>query len=781
MTVQIEAQQFSIASYVADSIENQVKLRINALTTIADRITPELIANHGKLREFLRDKPLLLTMFQTGFVVISREGAGIADYPVLPGRAGGSVLDREYFKEVVASGKPAVGKPAIGRFSRKPVIGFAVPILDRSGRLMGVLAGFTLLSDPTLLGTLESSPYKNFSDRLLVGSRKYHMYITGSDPTRLLEPRPALGFNPLVDRIEAGFEGSGITVNSRGVRILVSGKQIPTPGWFIRVGLPTEMAFAPIRSMKRWAYSVALGLSFLSSLLVWLVIRQAMRPLYAASSLIKDITEERLPPQDIPVTRYDEVGQLITSFNVHLNFRKQVEESQRLERDALKRILNNMPDGIYIVNQQYDIEYINPVIEREFGNIKGRKCYQYFHDRTEVCPWCKNPEVFAGESVRWEWNYFKTGRTYDLFDTPLINTDGSISKLQMSHDITERKNAEEALRVSEAKFKAMVETLPLAIYLNAGIEQIGEYLNPMFIKLFGYTLEEIPSASQWWPLAYPDETYRRQISVEWTTRVTRAIETQTPIEPMEVVVTCKDGSKKNILWGYITMGDTNYAYGLDLSELKKAEGLLKQSLKEKEALLREIHHRVKNNMAVVSGLLSLQAKTIEDVKVRSIFEESQQRVRSMALVHEKLYQTKDLSSVNFEDYIKSIISEIIGLYRIDTGVITMEINVEDIELDLEAAVPCGLIINELLTNALKYAFPDNRSGVLSVHFTKTEDTYTLSIKDNGVGLPEGFDYKEASTLGLRLVKVLTGQLRGAFEIKSDKGTEAVVTFKTKRN
>ncbi|MBF0507117.1 MAG: sensor histidine kinase, partial [Nitrospirae bacterium] len=95
-------------------------------------------------------------------------------------------------------------------------------------------------------------------------------------------------------------------------------------------------------------------------------------------------------------------------------------------------------------------------------------------------------------------------------------------------------------------------------------------------------------------------------------------------------------------------------------------------------------------------------------------------------------------------------------------------------------VPCGLIINELLTNALKYAFPDNRSGVLSIHFTKAEDTYTLSIKDNGVGLPEGFDYKETSTLGLRLVKVLTGQLRGTLQIKSDKGTEAVVTFKIKR-
>src|SRR5208337_4175475 len=146
--------------------------------------------------------------------------------------------------------------------------------------------------------------------------------------------------------------------------------------------------------------------------------------------------------------------------------------------------------------------------------------------------------------------------------------------------------------------------------------------------------------------------------------------------------------------------------GTDITERKKAEEQIKQSLREKEALLREIHHRVKNNMAVVSSLLSLQAEQIKDATVRSIFEESQQRVKSMALVHEKLYQTKDLSSINFKDYIKSIISEIISLFRINTSAITTEINIEGIELDLEAAVPCGLIINELLTNAFKYSFPD---------------------------------------------------------------------------
>ena len=210
------------------------------------------------------------------------------------------------------------------------------------------------------------------------------------------------------------------------------------------------------------------------------------------------------------------------------------------------------------------------------------------------------------------------------------------------------------------------------------------------------------------------------------------------------------------------------------------EDRIRQSLKEKEALLREIHHRVKNNMAIISSLLSLQARNIKDPVARKLMEESRQRIKSMALVHEKLYHARDLAAINFKDYINSIISEIRSIYRTNASSITTDLRIEDVELDLDLAVPCGLIINELLTNAYKHAFPDNKSGLLSVYFSKTGDTYTLTIRDNGVGLPEGFDYKETNTLGLQLVNALTGQLKGTLQIKSDKGVEAVVAFPQRR-
>ncbi len=584
MAAQLETQQFSIASYIADSIESQVKFRINSLTHIANMITPELVANPDKLRKFLRDKPLLATLFQTGVEVISREGIGIADYPILQGRAGSSRSELEYFKEVVTTGKPVVGKPWIGLFSKKTVISFAVPVLSPSGKLIAVLAGYTLVSDPALLGSIENAEYKDFLDRLLLVSPKYRIYITGSDPTRIMKPTPKIGVNPLFDRFMSGFEGSGISVNSRHIRMLMSAKHIPTPGWFIRVGLPAEIAFLPIRSMRNWAYSIALGLSLLSSLLVWLVIRQALLPLSTASKLIKDITEERLPLQDIPVTQYDEVGQLLSSFNMHLNFRKLAEDALHKSAMEIEDLYNNAPCGYHSLDKDGVFQRINDTELAWLG-----------YTRDEVLRRMKWSDVITAASLRsYRENFLqfkergyirdleyemvrKDGKVFVglLNAVALYDPDGNyVASLGTLVDITERKRVEEALRESETKFKTMVETLPLAVYLNVGIEQKGEYLNPTFIKLFGYTMEDVPSISEWLPLAYPDEIYRRQLSEEWTKRVKRSIETQSPIEPMESVVTCKDGSKKNILWGFITMGDKNYAYGIDLTEIKEAEKMM---------------------------------------------------------------------------------------------------------------------------------------------------------------------------------------------------------------
>jgi len=179
-------------------------------------------------------------------------------------------------------------------------------------------------------------------------------------------------------------------------------------------------------------------------------------------------------------------------------------------------------------------------------------------------------------------------RTIITICEPLYDVKDKVWRLRGSNqDITERKRAEEALRNSEQRFKIMTDASPLAIYASSGIDQRATYVNPAFVKLFGYTLEDVPSVTEWWPLACPDETYRNQIVEEWQRKVENAIKTNSGIEPMEVVVTCKDGSKKNISWGYISTPRQNFAFGLDLTVRKHAEQALREAKEQLELRVRE--------------------------------------------------------------------------------------------------------------------------------------------------------------------------------------------------
>jgi two-component sensor histidine kinase/CHASE1-domain containing sensor protein len=217
-------------------------------------------------------------------------------------------------------------------------------------------------------------------------------------------------------------------------------------------------------------------------------------------------------------------------------------------------------------------------------------------------------------------------------------------------------------------------------------------------------------------------------------------------------------------------------------ERNYAEEKIKSSLKEKEVLLKEIHHRVKNNLQVVSSLLSLQSAHIKDQKAIEIFREGQLRIKSMALIHQNLYQSEHLDRINFSGYIEKLVNYLFQSYGISPELVKLKINIADVPIDLDSAIPCGLIINELVSNSLKYAFLDREGGEITISLITRDNNYILVICDNGTGIPEGVDFFNTQTLGLQLVNTLVTQLEGKIKLNSNKGeTEFIISFPNPKN
>ncbi len=217
----------------------------------------------------------------------------------------------------------------------------------------------------------------------------------------------------------------------------------------------------------------------------------------------------------------------------------------------------------------------------------------------------------------------------------------------------------------------------------------------------------------------------------------------------------------------------------DITEAKKAQEKITRTLEEKNILLKEIHHRVKNNLQIISSLLSLQEVYVqEDAKALSVLRESRNRVLSMATIHEMLYQSEDISGINFSHYIEKLTSTLFNSYH-NTNI--PKINVDQIYLNIETSIPLGLIINELVSNSLKYAFPDNKTGVVSVDLHSHSEMYELVISDDGIGFPENLDFRNVeSTLGLKLINSLVNQLDGSIELDSSHGTKYTIRFKEQK-
>jgi two-component sensor histidine kinase len=247
------------------------------------------------------------------------------------------------------------------------------------------------------------------------------------------------------------------------------------------------------------------------------------------------------------------------------------------------------------------------------------------------------------------------------------------------------------------------------------------------------------------------------------------------------VETLKTGATDYILKHRLDRLPTAVARALRESESAKArneaEQELKSSLREKELLLQEVHHRVRNNLQVICGLLELQSSAVNDPLLTSALGDTQKRVRSMAMVHEMLYASSDMSDIDFAEYTRLLAEEVSHSYGIDPARIQLVFDLEPLRLEIDRAIPCGLILNELMSNSFKYAFPDGRRGEVRVSLQRRKHWTRLAVEDTGIGLPKFHD--ENKSLGLRIVSILARQLGGSMEITSNQGSHFVLKFAQK--
>jgi PAS domain S-box-containing protein len=322
-----------------------------------------------------------------------------------------------------------------------------------------------------------------------------------------------------------------------------------------------------------------------------------------------------------------------------------------------------------------------------------------------------------------------------------------VSVVKVNNDITELKRTSEALRVSEATARSLFENAGQGI-LTTGPQGSIVDANAMAQRLFGAAREELVGA--------PIEALLPGNAAE--DQELKARRKDGSEFPVEVSLSRVAEHRNGLAMMFISDITARKA---DAEEREALISRLEAALSEKTVLLKEVHHRVKNNLAVIAGLLSLQADTLEDERAQVALQESQQRVLSMALIHEYLYSTQHLDRVNFGQYVQQLARELCVTYAVEADMVSVDIEAEEIELGVHRAIPCGLILNELLSNALKYAFPDGRPGRIEVRFCRLESgELSLACQDDGIGMPQGFDWHNSQSLGLRIVRILTRQIDG---------------------
>ncbi|SDH82876.1 PAS domain S-box protein [Propionivibrio dicarboxylicus] len=507
-------QQFATASYIAAEIENNVSARVAALELIAAAIPPKLFEKTPALQDFLDQRFVLHQQFNGGVMITGHDGVVIASTPKSLERIGHDFSDRDHIAAALR-GRKAIGSPVVGRALKAPLIGISVPIRDRTGRVIGVLAGVTDLSRPNFLQHVAESRYGRTGGYLLV-DRKNRLIVTASEKDRTMQSASPPGANPTVDRFIAGYEGALVYTNQKDVEILASVKQIAGTDWYFAVSLPTQEAFGPIREMQERMLWATLLLTLLGGVAAWLLLRQSLNPMMSTAALLADMSEDKTPLKRLPILQDDEIGHLVAGFNRLLDSLsakdvalRRSEARYRASVQASQDFINitRMSDGCYVEVNQAFLDSTGYRRDEVIGRTSiDLGIWADPEDRDRLVNALRRDGKCLNLEARYRRKNGELG--WGVMSASLVQIDGEAMVVSVTRETTEWKRADERLRENEMRFRTISELTSDLTY-SCRREADGPFVIDWMIgnaeQVLGYSIEAMLSMGCWKPLVLNED------------------------------------------------------------------------------------------------------------------------------------------------------------------------------------------------------------------------------------------------------------------------------------
>ncbi len=506
-------QQFATVTYAASELQGKLDERINALELIAHAIDPLLIDHPAALQKFLDQRFVLHSQFNDGVRAYRTDGVSIAISPFLPELIGVNYLDRDYLIGALKEGKSTIGRPVLERTTQAPVFAMAVPIRDVQGKVVGALSGVTNLGKPNFLDQVTKGRYGKTGGYVVL-IPKYRQIVTATDKSRIMEILPAPGINPTLDRFLDGFDGSAVYTTPQKIEVLGSAKRIANSDWLMGVTLPSAEAFAPIHDMQQRMLLATLFLTLLAGGLTWWLLKRQFGPLLDTAKTLADRADTDAQPQPLPISRQDEIGQLIGGFNRMLETLASREAALRNSEREYKELFNGIPVGYHEYDTEGCIVRVNSAELTMLGysadEMLGHYVWEFIDngERSKAGALSKLAGI-TPPGDNFERDYRKKDGTKIpglVKDNLRFDSAGRITGICcIVMYIEERKQAEEALRKSEIKYRLLAENSADWIFW---VDPAGKvrYASPACLQISGHSYEEfLADADLMARILHPDD------------------------------------------------------------------------------------------------------------------------------------------------------------------------------------------------------------------------------------------------------------------------------------